>query len=88
MFYLGGAIQATEYKHLNEWRMPFGVNEGGQLADVGFTEHVGLGTRFATRVQSLLQAADQDEVAILTSFKNRTIQSAKGFLQVNHSKLI
>ena len=79
---LGGHILAPEYSHLNDYIFPFTIEEESQLVAVGYQEHVGLGGRFASRVQQLLGGATETELRLIASTRNRSIDSAKGFRQV------
>ena len=52
------------------------------MVAIGYQEHVGLGRRFASRVQELLGGASESELRLIASTRNRTIDSAKGFREV------
>ena len=49
---------------------------------------MGLGRRFATRVQQLLGGATEAELRLIASTRNRSIDSAKGFRLVIASYLL
>ena len=85
---LGGHILAPKYSHLNNYVFPFTIEEESQLVDVGYQEHVGLGRRFASRVQQLLGGATEAELRLIASTRNRSIDSAKGFRLVMASYLL
>ena len=85
---LGGHIRAPAYSGLNNYVFPFTIAEESQLVDVGYQEHVGLGRRFASRVQELLGGATEAELRLIASTRNRSIDSAKGFRLVMASYLL
>ena len=79
----GGHILAQQYSHLNNWVYPFSRAESEQLVAHGYQEHVGLGRRWATRLQELLGGTANAEISFLTSDSDRAQDSAKGFKQVS-----
>ena len=80
---LGGHILAPEYSHLNSYVFPFDIDNAVQLVPVGYQENVGMGRRFASRLQELLGDAAEDELRLISSFTTRNIDSAEAFRQVN-----
>ena len=78
----GGHILAPEYSHLNSYVFPFDFDNAVQLVPVGYQENVGMGRRFASRLQELLENATEDELRLISSVNTRNIDSAEAFRQV------
>ena len=82
VFPLGGHILAPEYSHLNNYVFPFDIDNALELVPVGYQENVGMGRRFASRMQELLGNAAEDELRLISSYTERNFDSARAFRQV------
>ena len=81
-FPLGGHILAPQYSHLNSYVFPFDIDNTLDLVPVGYQENVGMGRRFALRMQELLGNAAEDELRLISSYTERNFDSARAFRQV------
>ncbi|XP_064595058.1 multiple inositol polyphosphate phosphatase 1-like [Liolophura sinensis] len=78
---------ASDIARLKAWNFTISLEEESELATVGYQEMFSLAQRFHTRFPSLLKRNySRQEVDVMSTYKSRTQDSARGFLEGLYSR--